>query len=185
MFHSCWFGLDEQSNCCIADFIYEMNTDICAKPKLTEWDPAQYSSSVCVIGVSCGPPHPLENGLIQGTDFHAGSSVVYQCNIGFYLLGDAKVHCTNSGKWGGNPPACLGTLLHYTVDQFLKSKSCLKDTTTYLLCISVCAFVSVFRCGWVCSGIWLWRTRQLSEHRGLLHLHLYSPVQWRRQKLHR
>ncbi|XP_008281602.1 sushi, von Willebrand factor type A, EGF and pentraxin domain-containing protein 1 [Stegastes partitus] len=57
--------------------------------------------------VSCGPPHPLENGLFQGTDFHASSSVVYQCNAGFYLLGDAKVHCSNSGKWGGNPPACL------------------------------------------------------------------------------
>uniref|UniRef100_A0A8C4EAZ8 Sushi, von Willebrand factor type A, EGF and pentraxin domain-containing protein 1 n=1 Tax=Dicentrarchus labrax TaxID=13489 RepID=A0A8C4EAZ8_DICLA len=57
--------------------------------------------------VSCGPPYPLENGLFQGTDFHASSSVVYQCNAGFYLLGDTKVHCTNSGKWGGNPPACL------------------------------------------------------------------------------
>ncbi|XP_058479498.1 sushi, von Willebrand factor type A, EGF and pentraxin domain-containing protein 1 isoform X3 [Solea solea] len=57
--------------------------------------------------VSCGPPHPLENGLIQGTDIHSGSSVVYQCNAGFYLLGDVKVHCTNSGKWGGNSPACL------------------------------------------------------------------------------
>uniref|UniRef100_A0A8C2X8M0 Sushi, von Willebrand factor type A, EGF and pentraxin domain-containing protein 1 n=1 Tax=Cyclopterus lumpus TaxID=8103 RepID=A0A8C2X8M0_CYCLU len=57
--------------------------------------------------VSCGPPHPLDNGLFQGSDFHASSSVVYQCNAGFYLLGDTKVHCTNSGKWGGNPPACL------------------------------------------------------------------------------
>ncbi|XP_029026032.1 sushi, von Willebrand factor type A, EGF and pentraxin domain-containing protein 1 isoform X4 [Betta splendens] len=57
--------------------------------------------------VSCGAPRPLENGLFQGTDFHAGSSVVYQCNGGFYLLGDAKVHCSNSGKWIGNPPACL------------------------------------------------------------------------------
>nr|XP_033465702.1 sushi, von Willebrand factor type A, EGF and pentraxin domain-containing protein 1 isoform X2 [Epinephelus lanceolatus] len=57
--------------------------------------------------VSCGPPRPLDNGLFQGTDFHAGSFVVYQCNEGFYLLGDTKVHCTNSGKWGGNPPACL------------------------------------------------------------------------------
>ncbi|XP_069375236.1 sushi, von Willebrand factor type A, EGF and pentraxin domain-containing protein 1 isoform X3 [Paralichthys olivaceus] len=57
--------------------------------------------------VSCGAPHPLENGLFQGTDFHSGSSVVYQCNAGFYLLGDAKMHCSNSGKWGGNPPACL------------------------------------------------------------------------------
>ncbi|XP_045068130.1 sushi, von Willebrand factor type A, EGF and pentraxin domain-containing protein 1 isoform X2 [Coregonus clupeaformis] len=57
--------------------------------------------------VKCGPPWPLEYGLFQGADYHAGSSVVYQCNPGFYLLGDAKVLCTNSGKWGGNPPACL------------------------------------------------------------------------------
>ncbi|CAJ1086014.1 sushi%2C von Willebrand factor type A, EGF and pentraxin domain-containing protein 1 [Xyrichtys novacula] len=57
--------------------------------------------------VSCGPPHALENGLFQGSDFHAGSSVVYQCNAGFYLLGDTKVHCSNNGKWGGNRPACL------------------------------------------------------------------------------
>uniref|UniRef100_H3D8L5 Sushi, von Willebrand factor type A, EGF and pentraxin domain containing 1 n=1 Tax=Tetraodon nigroviridis TaxID=99883 RepID=H3D8L5_TETNG len=57
--------------------------------------------------VSCGPPQPLENGWFQGTDFHAGSSVEYQCNSGFYLLGDTKVHCANSGKWGGNSPACL------------------------------------------------------------------------------
>lgn len=70
---------------------------------------------LCATGVSCGAPHPLENGLLQGSDFHAGGSVVYQCNTGFYLLGDAKVHCTNSGKWGGNPPACLGNSRHHTV----------------------------------------------------------------------
>ncbi|XP_008426204.1 sushi, von Willebrand factor type A, EGF and pentraxin domain-containing protein 1 isoform X1 [Poecilia reticulata] len=57
--------------------------------------------------VSCRSPRPLENGLYQGSDFQAGSSVVYQCNVGFYLLGDAKVHCSNSGQWGGHPPACL------------------------------------------------------------------------------
>ncbi|XP_061133183.1 sushi, von Willebrand factor type A, EGF and pentraxin domain-containing protein 1 isoform X1 [Syngnathus typhle] len=57
--------------------------------------------------VSCGPPRPLANGEFQGDDFHAGGSVVYRCELGFYLLGDAKVHCSNSGKWGGNPPACL------------------------------------------------------------------------------
>nr|XP_015802266.2 sushi, von Willebrand factor type A, EGF and pentraxin domain-containing protein 1 isoform X3 [Nothobranchius furzeri] len=57
--------------------------------------------------VSCGPPRPLENGLFEGADFHAGSFVVYQCHPGFYLLGDTKTHCSNSGKWGGHPPACL------------------------------------------------------------------------------
>uniref|UniRef100_A0AAV2KL76 Sushi, von Willebrand factor type A, EGF and pentraxin domain-containing protein 1 n=1 Tax=Knipowitschia caucasica TaxID=637954 RepID=A0AAV2KL76_KNICA len=57
--------------------------------------------------VACESPRPLENGLFKGTDFHAGSSVMYQCNTGFYLLGDAKMHCANNGKWGGNQPSCL------------------------------------------------------------------------------
>ncbi|XP_028329615.1 sushi, von Willebrand factor type A, EGF and pentraxin domain-containing protein 1 isoform X2 [Gouania willdenowi] len=57
--------------------------------------------------VSCGPPSPLENGLFQGLDFQSGSSVIYQCDPGFYLLGDSKLHCSNSGQWGGHVPACL------------------------------------------------------------------------------
>ncbi|KAI1888389.1 hypothetical protein AGOR_G00184640 [Albula goreensis] len=57
--------------------------------------------------VNCGPPPPLEFGLYFGTDFQAGSSVTYQCNSGFYLLGESKMKCANSGTWKGNPPACL------------------------------------------------------------------------------
>ncbi|XP_030635356.1 LOW QUALITY PROTEIN: sushi, von Willebrand factor type A, EGF and pentraxin domain-containing protein 1 [Chanos chanos] len=57
--------------------------------------------------VNCGAPPPLEHGFYQGKDFYAGNSVVYQCKPGFYLLGEAKMLCANSGKWAGNPPACL------------------------------------------------------------------------------
>ncbi|XP_018585768.2 sushi, von Willebrand factor type A, EGF and pentraxin domain-containing protein 1 isoform X1 [Scleropages formosus] len=57
--------------------------------------------------VDCGPPPALEHGLFAGVDFHAGSAVIYQCNVGFYLLGDARMLCSNSGTWSGNPPACL------------------------------------------------------------------------------
>ncbi|XP_053715495.1 sushi, von Willebrand factor type A, EGF and pentraxin domain-containing protein 1 isoform X1 [Synchiropus splendidus] len=57
--------------------------------------------------VMCAAPRSLENGLYRGSDFYAGSSIFYECKSGFYLLGDAKVHCTNSGKWGGNLPSCL------------------------------------------------------------------------------
>uniref|UniRef100_A0A3Q2PYT7 Sushi, von Willebrand factor type A, EGF and pentraxin domain containing 1 n=1 Tax=Fundulus heteroclitus TaxID=8078 RepID=A0A3Q2PYT7_FUNHE len=77
--------------------------------------------------VSCGPPRPLQNGLYQGSDFHAGSSVVYQCNAGFYLLGDAKVHCSNSGTWGGHAPACLGiketAQVYYCTDGYIASNN--------------------------------------------------------------
>ncbi|KAJ8262625.1 hypothetical protein GJAV_G00168490 [Gymnothorax javanicus] len=57
--------------------------------------------------VNCGPPPPLEFGLYSEADFHAGSYVTYQCNSGFYLLGESKMQCANSGTWKGNPPACL------------------------------------------------------------------------------
>lgn len=104
--------------------------------------------SVCVTGVSCGPPHPLENGLIQGTDFHASSSVVYQCNAGFYLLGDTKVHCSNSGKWGGNPPACLGTSLDNIViqisDIWRRKIQKLQNICVMYLCAFVCVCVQMW-----------------------------------------
>uniref|UniRef100_A0AAY4CTR2 Sushi, von Willebrand factor type A, EGF and pentraxin domain-containing protein 1 n=1 Tax=Denticeps clupeoides TaxID=299321 RepID=A0AAY4CTR2_9TELE len=57
--------------------------------------------------VNCGVPPPLEHGIHRASDSYAGSSVVYQCRPGFYLLGEPKMLCTNSGKWAGNPPACL------------------------------------------------------------------------------
>ncbi|XP_051576791.1 sushi, von Willebrand factor type A, EGF and pentraxin domain-containing protein 1 isoform X5 [Myxocyprinus asiaticus] len=57
--------------------------------------------------VECGPPPDLEHGQYHGEDFYAGSSVVYQCKPGFYLLGESKMLCANNGKWTTNPPACL------------------------------------------------------------------------------
>ncbi|XP_072543610.1 sushi, von Willebrand factor type A, EGF and pentraxin domain-containing protein 1 isoform X2 [Salminus brasiliensis] len=57
--------------------------------------------------VNCGAPPPLEHGQYHGEDFYAGSSVEYQCKPGFYLLGESKMQCSNSGKWAGNTPACL------------------------------------------------------------------------------
>lgn len=62
---------------------------------------------VCT-GVNCGAPPLLEHGQYHGEDFYAGTSVEYQCNSGFYLLGESKMQCANNGKWTGNPPACLG-----------------------------------------------------------------------------
>ncbi len=61
--------------------------------------------------MECGPPPDLEHGQYHGEDFYAGSTVLYQCKPGFYLLGESKMLCTNNGKWIGNPPACLGKIL--------------------------------------------------------------------------
>ncbi|KAK3545348.1 hypothetical protein QTP70_004069 [Hemibagrus guttatus] len=57
--------------------------------------------------VNCGTPPALLHGQYHGEDFYAGSSVLYQCKPGFYLLGESRMQCGNNGKWSGNVPACL------------------------------------------------------------------------------
>ncbi|XP_067409310.1 sushi, von Willebrand factor type A, EGF and pentraxin domain-containing protein 1 isoform X1 [Emydura macquarii macquarii] len=57
--------------------------------------------------ISCGVPPPLENGFYSAEDFFAGSTVTYQCNNGYYLLGDSRMFCTDSGSWNGISPSCL------------------------------------------------------------------------------
>ncbi|KAI5629830.1 sushi, von Willebrand factor type A, EGF and pentraxin domain-containing protein 1 isoform X1 [Silurus asotus] len=57
--------------------------------------------------VNCGAPPALVHGQYHGEDFDAGSSVLYQCKPGFYLLGESKMQCSNNGMWSGNLPACL------------------------------------------------------------------------------
>lgn len=65
--------------------------------------------------MECGPPPDLEHGQYHGEDFYAGSTVLYQCKPGFYLLGESKMLCAINGEWIGNPPACLGK--RYTANQ--------------------------------------------------------------------
>ncbi|XP_039199397.1 sushi, von Willebrand factor type A, EGF and pentraxin domain-containing protein 1-like [Crotalus tigris] len=57
--------------------------------------------------ISCGEPPPLENGFYSAEDFFAGSSVTYQCNNGYYLLGDSRMLCTDNGSWNIISPSCL------------------------------------------------------------------------------
>ncbi|XP_019410274.1 PREDICTED: sushi, von Willebrand factor type A, EGF and pentraxin domain-containing protein 1, partial [Crocodylus porosus] len=57
--------------------------------------------------ISCGVPPPLEHGFYSSEDFFAGSTVTYQCNNGYYLLGDSRMFCTDSGSWNGISPSCL------------------------------------------------------------------------------
>ncbi|XP_053321831.1 sushi, von Willebrand factor type A, EGF and pentraxin domain-containing protein 1 [Spea bombifrons] len=57
--------------------------------------------------ISCGIPPRLENGFYNAEDLHAGSTVTYQCNVGYYLLGDSRMFCTDNGSWNGISPLCL------------------------------------------------------------------------------
>ncbi|MEE6459030.1 hypothetical protein FKM82_000515 [Ascaphus truei] len=57
--------------------------------------------------IRCGIPPRLENGFYNAEDLFAGSTVTYQCNIGYYLLGDSRMFCTDNGSWNGISPLCL------------------------------------------------------------------------------
>ena len=63
--------------------------------------------NICRFLVGC-IPYPLIDGkfLIHST------VVVYQCNPGFVLAGDALRLCT-SGKWTGEQPTCFGYVCMY------------------------------------------------------------------------
>ncbi|CAH2293998.1 sushi, von Willebrand factor type A, EGF and pentraxin domain-containing 1 [Pelobates cultripes] len=57
--------------------------------------------------ISCGIPPRLENGFYHAEDLHAGSTVTYRCNTGYYLLGDSRMFCIDDGSWDGMSPLCL------------------------------------------------------------------------------
>lgn len=63
-------------------------------------------------GISCGVPPPLENGGYAAEDFFAGSTITYQCNSGYYLLGDFEMFCRDNGSWSSISPSCLGETCH-------------------------------------------------------------------------
>ncbi|KAG2466627.1 SVEP1 protein, partial [Polypterus senegalus] len=65
------------------------------------------TDSIFCAGVNCGPPPSLKNGSYKAEGFHTGSMVTYQCNRGFYLLGDSRAVCGDNGIWNSNTPSCL------------------------------------------------------------------------------
>uniref|UniRef100_A0A4W3I336 Sushi, von Willebrand factor type A, EGF and pentraxin domain containing 1 n=1 Tax=Callorhinchus milii TaxID=7868 RepID=A0A4W3I336_CALMI len=57
--------------------------------------------------INCGSPPALSNGSFATEDNLFGSAVSYQCNNGYYLLGDYKLYCSDDGTWAGVMPVCL------------------------------------------------------------------------------
>lgn len=65
-------------------------------------------SFVPATAVLCGPPPPVPNGQVEGTDFRWGSSVSYSCAAGYQLSRPAILSCEGPGVWRGDAPQCLG-----------------------------------------------------------------------------
>ena len=61
------------------------------------------------LGVSCDALQSVMNGRIisnGGTSYP--STVTYECNEGYSLVGSATISCGISGTWSNEPPFCNG-----------------------------------------------------------------------------
>ena len=53
------------------------------------------------------PSLDIQFGSFKG-NFERGSNVTFSCYPGYTLVGIEMLHCSQDGKWNGNPPMCLG-----------------------------------------------------------------------------
>ena len=63
------------------------------------------SSSLSPV-ISCGDPGRPNNGRRTGTTFTYGSSMLYECDSGYVLVGLSSALCLANGRWSSEPPQC-------------------------------------------------------------------------------
>ncbi|XP_076046526.1 sushi, von Willebrand factor type A, EGF and pentraxin domain-containing protein 1-like [Oratosquilla oratoria] len=56
--------------------------------------------------VSCGPPEPISNGKISGSDYTFSNKISYECNEGYVLQGLSLRVCQENGYWSDSTPYC-------------------------------------------------------------------------------
>ena len=54
-------------------------------------------------GKDCGEIQPPQNGFVVGNNGHV---VMFDCDPGYELYGDAQVMCLNNGNWSFKLPQC-------------------------------------------------------------------------------
>ncbi|XP_036084876.1 CUB and sushi domain-containing protein 1 isoform X1 [Rousettus aegyptiacus] len=103
------FGADFTFNKTVS---YQCNPGYVMEPatsptiRCTEHGSWNHSKPACEA-VLCGPPPPVPNGQVEGTDFRWGSSISYSCAAGYQLSRPAILSCEGPGVWRGDAPQCL------------------------------------------------------------------------------
>jgi len=63
-----------------------------------------------VIDATCEDLEPFLNGMINGNQTY-GSTVVYECDIGYELIGQSVRKCRSDLFWNGTAPICTGWII--------------------------------------------------------------------------
>ena len=56
--------------------------------------------------LECPPPLNIDNGYYTPSDFYYENIVTYQCEVGYYIQGNASIQCISSGQWSPLSATC-------------------------------------------------------------------------------
>uniref|UniRef100_A0A8B9F872 Sushi domain-containing protein n=1 Tax=Amazona collaria TaxID=241587 RepID=A0A8B9F872_9PSIT len=91
-----------------------LSLTLCLHPSCLSPCPSPLLILFCLLSsvLQCPSPPNIDNGNHNSPDlevFTAGMVVNYSCDPGYSLLGEASIHCTDSGNWSLPLPQCAGT----------------------------------------------------------------------------
>lgn len=67
-----------------------------------------FHPNIFIKVIECGPPQSISNGqyILNNKSRSYMSTLSYQCNDGFVLVGRGNLICDPDGLWNGPPPRC-------------------------------------------------------------------------------
>uniref|UniRef100_A0A673IHF6 CUB and Sushi multiple domains 1 n=1 Tax=Sinocyclocheilus rhinocerous TaxID=307959 RepID=A0A673IHF6_9TELE len=97
------FGARIMLSCSPGYYLMGRRTITCLANATWEW---LEEKSTCKTG-HCDSPDPIVNGHISGDGSSYRDTVVYQCNLGFRLIGTSVRICQQDHRWSGQAPVCV------------------------------------------------------------------------------
>ncbi|XP_050520065.1 sushi, von Willebrand factor type A, EGF and pentraxin domain-containing protein 1 isoform X2 [Daktulosphaira vitifoliae] len=81
--------------------------------------------------IDCGSPGELHNGWLENTESGTGlgATIIYRCQDGMLLVGNASTVCLADGNWRYPPPLCLAPCVVPAIQQGIVNVSRSNDST--------------------------------------------------------